>query len=479
MGKDNLEVRFSRMNWDVECMVDLETENGFIISEPPEISLDGSKHKTMYGPQSPLYGTFYEDENAFMERYRCECGAFTSRQFEGETCPVCGTKVEYKGTNLSMTGWISLGENRIINPYYYNILKSAIGKSVFPDIVTGKHRVDKDGNRKELTEDDFESKPSSPYMGIGIDKFYDDYENILTYFKSVKKNKANVLDTLIQEKAFVFTSHIPVYSTMLRPQSVTADTFYYGKMDTLINTTYSLSESIKNAEEIERDLILHRLQTKVNQMWEINFELINGKEGFIRGENLGGSLNYTSRNVIIPDPSLRLNQVDISYQTFRELFKQKIIYYIKKVRGCHFSKAYDIWKSSIKYNEEVYQVMKHILKTEKVKLLINRNPTLNYYSLLSMQIRNIKVDDTDFTLSLNLSILPGLNADFDGDILNIIALGDKSLVYMFRKFEPDNRMVIDRDSGKLNGLFDVTKSQRIVLYDLWTCGALECDQLET
>ena len=44
-------------------------------------------------------------------------------------------------------------------------------------------------------------------------------------------------------------------------------------------------------------------------------------------------------------------------------------------------------------------------------VLINRNPTLNYYSMLLMRIRNVKPDDSDYTLSVGLSILPGLNAD--------------------------------------------------------------------
>ena len=45
----------------------------------------------------------------------------------------------------------------------------------------------------------------------------------------------------------------------------------------------------------------------------------------------------------------------------------------------------------------------------------------NYYSMLLMKIRTVKKDVTDFTMSIPLSILPGLNADFDGDeyILNV------------------------------------------------------------
>ena len=56
-----------------------------------------------------------------------------------------------------------------------------------------------------------------------------------------------------------------------------------------------------------------------------------------------------------------------------------------------------------------------IVKKDKPMVLINRNPTLNFYSMLLMKIRQVKHDGDDYTLSVGLSILPGLNADFDGD----------------------------------------------------------------
>ena len=55
--------------------------------------------------------------------------------------------------------------------------------------------------------------------------------------------------------------------------------------------------------------------------------------------------------------------------------------------------------------------------------------------MLLMKIRKVKPDGNDYILSVPLSILPGLNADFDGDILNIIGMVDESISYMFRKFD--------------------------------------------
>lgn len=284
-----------RLNWDAEFYSDLLMGKAFTITEPAEISLDGQKRKSLYGPQSPLYGTNYEDEQAFIERYRCNCGEFKGRIFEGETCPICGSKVEYKDSDINMTGWISLGENRIISPYYFNVLSSAIGKTAFPDIIYAKYKVTTDGNREKLTDDDLDTSPSSPFSGIGVDAFFENYENIIHYFKNLKKNKADTFDLLLRDKRCVFTSHIPIASTLLRPQSITNDTFYFNSIDKLVNTAYNLSENLKNCVEVERDYILQRLQIKVNNMWDIYFEELNGKTGLIRGELLGGSINYSAR----------------------------------------------------------------------------------------------------------------------------------------------------------------------------------------
>ena len=284
-------VILKRLNWDACFYSDILTNKGFVITEPAEVSLDGSKQKSLYGPQSPLYGTTYEDDQSFIERYRCQCGAYKSRLFEGEKCPVCETKVEFRDSDINMTGWISLGNNRIINPYYFNLLQGAIGKSTFPDIISAKYVITVNGRRLRLKDEDQQEEKSSVYDGIGVDEFYEKYEEILNYFKNKKKNKSRTFDLLLKQKRSVFISHIPIVSTLLRPQSVTSDTFYFNSVDKIVNTLFSLSRFLINAIDVEKPYILQRLQVKVNEMWNIYFNELNGKDGLIRGELLGGSLN--------------------------------------------------------------------------------------------------------------------------------------------------------------------------------------------
>ena len=68
--------------------------------------------------------------------------------------------------------------------------------------------------------------------------------------------------------------------------------------------------------------------------------------------------------------------VKVSYATFLELFKYKIIYYLMKIEDIPLAKAYDTWKNAIIFDKKVYDIMTFIVEQGDVKTLINRNPTL-------------------------------------------------------------------------------------------------------
>lgn len=380
MGKQKVQIM--RRNWDIDYINDIFSGNGFTITEDDEFQLDEKTVKSMFGTRSPLYGTDYSDEQAFIERYSCRCGEFASRHFEGETCPLCNTPIQFVDANISFTGWIPLHNNFIIQPYYYNLLLDSIGKKMLPEIVILKNKVDKDGNIKKLSAEEIVDEPKHPFVGIGLVEFRERFEEVLRFFQKMKKNKHDILERLIKEKASVFTSHIPIYSTILRPQSFTSETFYYNSMDKEINPIFKLSEKLKDSVEIERKFILSRIQYRVLKLWKTNFDLLSGKDGFIRGQILGGSIDYTSRNVIIPDPELRDNEIDVSYNTFRELYKYKIIYYLMKLEDSSLSKAYNKWADSYKFDNKIYQIMLYIVEREKPMILINRNPTLDIFEVV-------------------------------------------------------------------------------------------------
>ena len=290
MGKRRVEVK--RLNFDVCAYSDVINGRGFFVTDPPEVDIDETKKKALYGPQSPLFGSTFSDEQSFQERYRCKCGEFKGTIFEGETCPKCGTKIEFRDVDPYMTGWIPLGHKKIISPHYYRILQQAIGREVFPEIIFLKMKVNTNGRREKLTDEEMkEFNPKSPFCGIGLEEFRERYDEILDYFKKQKPAKAKTFDMLKKEVNAVFTSHIPIYTTLLRQQAVTSENFYYIGIDKAINTAVNLARNLRDSEDIETPVILNRIQSKANAMWEHNFELLNTKDGLIRDQLIGGSLN--------------------------------------------------------------------------------------------------------------------------------------------------------------------------------------------
>ena len=75
-----------------------------------------------------------------------------------------------------------------------------------------------------------------------------------------------------------------------------------------------------------------------------------------------------------------------------------------------------------------------------------------------MNIRKVKPDSSDVTLSIPSAILPGLNADFDGDIINTLALEMEEFWEMFNGFNPRN-MLINRVNESIR--YDVSALENI------------------
>ena len=467
--------RLVKLDWDKECEIDFLLGRGIDITETAYNTKDNSK--AMHGTHSPMFCSDWGDDNPFEERYQCKCGRMRGKIFEGETCPTCHSVIKFIDVDLSITGWIRLHDHKIIQPIFYNKLASIIGAKTFNEIVTYDKTINIDGI--------LESKetPSNKFRGIGIIEFEERFDEILNYYKSKKKNKLEEIEEIEEDKEKVFASAIPVYSSVLRPATFRGDTIFFGPIDKVYESIISSVQLLNDAELYEKrrkkwtkekkermdiPTILSSVQSKMMDLYNLVFELINQKEGHIKSEILGGMLNFSSRCVIIPDPELQADEIRLNYMAFLELFKYEIIACLVKMSDITENEAYDQWfKARIQYNPKIYEVMNFILKKQKPKLIINRNPTINYGSLLCVKIKSIKNDfKEDYTMSLPLQILNVLNADFDGDILNIISLKVKSLEKAYDKiFNPKYNMYISRNDGLFNNDFNLYKDQLIGLYE--------------
>lgn len=454
-------------NWDDEFEKDLILDRGFVVTQPPFTSTKNKDEKNMYGLHSPKFATDWSDDDAFAERYKCECGALIGRIFEGDVCSKCGTLVEFRDVDLDIFAWIDLSGFKIIQPGYFRLMKSVIGESTLMDIISPQ------------TEE--ESKKSNPYKAIGLIEFYERFEEIL-YFFGKKKKRMNLVNQLIKDKKSVFTSHIPVYSSVLRPVMFIGEDFKYTSEDKKYNKIYSLSKLLANEDSLNIAIktrkrykgqirsivvisILSDIQRTLMEAWNIIFSKIDQKKGHIKNQILGGRINFSARNVIIPSPELRADEIELCYLSFLELYKYELIPLIAKVFDINEIAAYEEWyKATINFNDRIYDIMNYFVKKRKPKVLINRNPTIAYGSIIMVKIKRIKPQFTkDYTMSIPIFILTKLNADFDGDILNIFTLKLEVMNEMFKSLNPRKNMFISRNDGLFDNKCNLLKDQIIGL----------------
>lgn len=429
-------MKLTRINLENEYLRDMAIHNGFLIKNDDKFA--------------PTNVDALINSSKFMDcEYRCDCGAFIGQDIIGQTCPCCGSEIALHSLNFEYTGWINLGKHKIISPVYYNILKRVLGNNMLKFIL-GDYKSDLSVQYNENDKDFLENKknkksgrvsvndinyikkkiPKSKhqYQGLGHDIFYERFEEVLT--ACAPKNNPDV-QMLIDEKDAVFTSKIPIYSTAFRPVSKTSETMFYPKINkwfSMICAVYcQLDDMVLDVEVIQA---LNFIQNYLIEACEhlITAE-ISKKTGFVRSEIVGGTFSFSARGVITLDISLRADEIDIPYTMALTAFQFRITHMLATRYNMTLEQAY-LFISNSDRDPIVLQLLDEIIAEGQWVFLI-REPTINLASIEVCRIRRYKFDDD--TISLPQEPLPGFNADFDGDQLNLCFLIDKNI---HKEFEP-------------------------------------------
>ena len=465
--------RLVRLNMEDEMKKDIESGKGFFIKEPQVLNKSLKSSDSIY---SDTFMKTLQDPDAFSNMYSCKCGATKGADFAGMTCKYCNTEVKFIGDDFEIFGWIKIKEPyAIIHPNLFKSLEQYFGQSVLAEIIEPEVELNENGMPmtaydKRLYEIKMKrkykkraSKVDKTFAGIGIMEFRNRFDEILEYFH--KKNKAKKLDyynDIIQNKDKIFIHEIPVYSTGLRPFKTEGGRFTFEGTNAIFNIMARLAAKV-NKDELAiyripkyRMALLWDLQTRYNALYTEVVHILEGKKGNIR-LLIGGRCSFTSRSVITPDPKLRIDEVKIPYHSLVELLQQTIVNILSNSYNLSYAKAYMIWyRSQIKIDQKVWDIIDNLIKYyDGIPLIINRNPTIEYGSIVAM--RCIGINDT-YTMSMPLQVLTGLNADFDGDTLNILYIPNKA----FWKsavdcFNPRNAMMISRNDGRFNNNVNVFK----------------------
>lgn len=460
------------VNFDKRMKASLKSGNGFIITDKD--GLDKSKtERTENGIYSPKFGSIWGDSNAFEELWSCDCGAKTSKQNRDIKCEKCNSYVTFKGKNVDKRGWFMLEKYQIIHPNIYLKLISLIGGTRLKEILDVRSwKVGIDGMSEKPIIDET-SKNIKKYDNIGMIEFQKRYDEIIDFFYSKHRNKKDVYDFLKEEynREATFTHCLPVIPLFLRPIIIGEEDFNYDKLNPKYANISTKVYNINNRDYSAADekVLLNRLfslQKQYQEVCDLLLAKLDKKTGQLRNEIIGFRLNFTVRAVITPMSYCKLNEVKYPYLGFLEMYKPEIISTIAEMKRCTINEAKIHWnRAYLKFDPFVYRIMCYIMTHQDCYIPLNRNPTLNYGSILRMKITHIKSDYNDLTISIPINVCPIKGADFDGDQENTQKLPDRFQKDAYEIFDPTRYMMISQNDGLFDNSFNLIKDQMICLHE--------------
>lgn len=472
------QVRIIKLNLDVIAQTDIQSGNGIRLQSVEAFDKKRKNAKIEDGLQSEFFGTDFSSEYAFKERYRCQCGKYMGKAYEGTVCDRCGHVVEYNDIDLKKTGWIILDHYTVMSPIYYAKLKDALGKvegeSVLDKILEAEYLDDEIGT--VFTDKEMAALSKHPFIKKGAVWLSEHLEEVLDWYSIRKPNKAKVFKELRREKECVFTHSIPVYTALLRTEmpgekgqkdyKLKINTCYKAIIRT-VNAINMLSDTLTDEDEFNVngptmnwiDILLSSIYKEIDRIFTITYSDLTDKNGIITSKVLGGRYNFSARNIIIPSSRsgrLDSDEIEISYVAFMELFRYEIQNIYSKMFDTTPAQTNRYWKRAInRFDPKFYAVIEKMLSDPEYKsrliVVINRNPSINYGSFICVRIVSVKKDFSDKTLTISSHILTPMNADFDGDIINVFRIIGEDMARRFNKnLNPRYNLFVSRMDGRVN-----------------------------
>ena len=412
--------QLERIDMDKERENDIRTGKGFIIDEFKGIKKD---IKAQGGIFSIRFGNTMYDADSFSQQTRCDCGLRSGAVRLGDKCEYCDSLVRYRDDELDIFAWLLLNEQYCyIHPNIYRSLEAFIGATRLDNILNAEVHVDVNGKIVENTK----INKKEPFKGIGILDFRDRFDEIMDYYLKKYPQKKLYYDDIMSVRDIVFPRSIPVFTIFLRPVKLDNGVLKYEGTNENYNLLSRLVYECNNdkrhiyRKKKHKLKLLYDIQYNFNEIYNELKETLAKKKGDIRSA-VGGRFDFTERSVIAQGVDLKPYEIRLPYHGLVELLQQVIINILDKTYNFGYAEAYKIWyKAQLKFNKIVYDIIDGLIKDSEhgLPVLINRNPSINFGSVLFMYCVGI---NKDYTMTIPLPILIVLGADFDRLLCHILA----------------------------------------------------------
>lgn len=469
--------RLRKVNLDKMAKHRIKHGKDFLITNPLSVTQVQNKTvKTEDGIFSPKFGyTQFDDQMGTQDAYRCQCGNLSGAIYLDESCPDCGTKVQFMDADLTVTGWIPLHDYVVINPSMYVHLSALFGKGELEEILkVTAARFSADGLPRP------ESDPKKRYHGLGMLYLHEHIDEILEHYAKLDTGgkRRDHYELLVENRDAIFTHHIPVYSAIIRPRIESNEKVRPFKVNTAYETIMRHYEHIlaESNNKLVVLLALHGIQEQLNDIYELIVDMYSGKEGMFRSNFGGVRIDYAARSIIVPGTHLAPSEVEIPYISAVVFLELELIYLLCILDDITENEAYQIVNDSLRiFNPRIHSLMMTILKksTTPICVLVNRPPTLSDRSIRLLQVVGISNSIEDLCMRLSPSLLDGYKGDHDGDSLAYFPLKDWRLIKTFEPTLSPKYNYISRTTGNYSDRMYFIKDYIVILSELWALGSKE------
>lgn len=374
-----------------------------------------SKDKKNYADEEyHVNGLFSEQVFGNSIDYTCQCKRYKGVAYNGVVCEHCGVKVQSATARRFTYGHIKVGDGLyLVSPEAFKLLMTycvtdKIIKQNALNVLIGKTAID-------MSTDPPNYIPVSEGSFTGPIAFkeviFPQIEALLD--ESIEDEKIkNELFPMI--KHALFTSIIPVVPPDLRPiTSGSGSTCFIDELNKVYMLMLMYIKFISDSPVLPHDK-LAVLQQQFFILSDMLLKKLSSKSGLMRKYILGKRVDYSGRSVIVPDPTLKLQEIDVSYYLIKEIFQPAILPILAKKMKISELEAMNNYESA-EYDDVIFEICK---KYEGYPMIINRQPSLHRPSMLTVFIRHIV---KDWVIAISRGITSPLNADFDGDQIAIYA----------------------------------------------------------
>ena len=446
--------------------IDEEFDPTRVITSSEALNKDGTfANDSIFSPA--LFGTLDGSEKTFS----CACGNLRGRTNDGLICEDCHTACHESGSKIENLGWIDISnEFKIIHPAIYPFIERYIGSKRLKSILYAQIPIDIDGNVCESKEPKTPNNPYPELTGLGLPDFEANFDSIMELFKpnaGKDPEKMRLYQFIRANRDKVFISKLPVISSKLRPCLVKGKHVIQDELNTKYLQLTRLVSCYRTLgfdnEPLSVFPLFAKMQQLVNELYETIIESLNGKTGIIRNLMLAGRLNFSARCVIIPTPLEEApDAVYVPYVAGLELMKLQIMGRLHREYKMPIEDAkVRVENAQREFDETVYDIACEELGENGFPAILNRNPSIALGSLQKVRVTKIKRDPRDCTMNISVMIFTPLNADLDGDVLNLFELPNNGQ-RAFANIRPFD-LVFDFNNGEVSKDFLPRKDYRVGL----------------